>query len=134
MDLLFNDMPGGSVDIQTSTLELVGGGSSTGAGSTSNRPATLSFRNPYTFDTSTTITGTGTLEQDAYSSTLVLPGNYTFTGATSGFEGTLQVDGSLADSCGDPGVLGTLERDRDGRGLDGGAGGVSPGDGLIPAS
>ena len=46
--------------------------------------------------------------------TQVLPGNYTFTGATNLNASTLQVDGSLAGSAVDS-QWRDLERDRDGR-------------------
>ena len=91
-------MPGGSVDIQTGRLVLEQGGSSTGAAFNIESNGFLEFWAPYTFDTSTTISGTGELHHIDFDFALVLPGNYTFTGTTAVDAGTLQVDGSLAGS------------------------------------
>ena len=92
------NVPGGSVDIQTGRLVLEQGGSSTGAAFNIESNGFLEFWTPYTFDTSTTITGTGELHHIDFDFPLVLPGNYTFTGTTAVDAGTLQVNGSLAGS------------------------------------
>ena len=128
------DVPGGSVDVQTGSLVLEDGGSSTGAAFNIETQGTLEFWAPYTFDTSTTISGDGELHHIDYSFTQVLPGNYSFAGTTLLDAGGLQVDGSLAGSTvvmntGDSGNLsgtGTVGPITDD------LGGISPGDGTGP--
>ncbi len=128
------DVPGGSVDVQTGSLVLEDGGSSTGAAFNIESQGTLEFWAPYTFDTSTTISGDGELHHIDYSFTQVLPGNYSFAGTTLLDAGGLQVDGSLAGSTvvmntGDSGNLsgtGTVGPITDD------LGGISPGDGTGP--
>ena len=120
-------MTGGAVDIQTGSLELDGGGSSTGGAFTID--GTLNLASPFTFDTATTIDGSGVLEQTS-ASTLILPGTYTFSGNTLISAGVLQVDGSLASSSviDDATLTGTGTVDA--IGVDTGT--VSPGDGASP--
>ena len=124
LSLPFN-VPGGSVDIKTGPFELDQGGSSTGAAFNIEADGTLRFENAYTFDTSTTIVGTGMLNQNGFT-TLVLPGNYTFTGTTLVNEGTLQVAGSLIASAVTLGS-GTLSGTGTVGAVSGGAGNISPG-------
>ena len=128
------DVPGGSVDVQNGSLVLEDGGSSTGAAFNIESQGTLEFWAPYTFDTSSTISGDGELHHIDYSFTQVMPGNYSFAGTTLLDAGGLQVDGSLADSTvvmntGDSGNLsgtGTVGPITDD------LGGISPGDGTGP--
>jgi autotransporter-associated beta strand protein len=90
------NVPGGSVKtVAQSRLDLDNGGTSTGGGF--NIDGLLGFGNPYDFDLTTTISGTGELQKSGIG-TLVLPGNYTFAGSIDVVHGTVQADGSLADS------------------------------------
>jgi autotransporter-associated beta strand protein len=124
------DLSGGSVDIKTGLLELGGGGSSTAGALNIESDGGIRFQNVYTFDTSTTIVGSGALIQNGFT-TLVLPGKYAFTGETQVYEGTLQVDGSLTASAVTLGS-GTLSGTGTVAAVQGGAGAVSPGDGPDP--
>ena len=93
-DVPFN-VPGGSVDVKNgSQLDLDGGGTVTDAAFDVESGGDLDLAD-FTFDTATTITGTGSLELDS----MVLPGNYTFTGSAFASHGTIQVDGSFGGRC-----------------------------------
>ena len=133
LNVPFN-VPGGSVDVQTGRLVLENGGSSTGAAFNVESPGTLEFWNPYTFDTSSTIIGAGELHHVDFDFTLVLPGNYTYTGTTVLDAGTLQVDGSLAGSAviSDPGDGGALSGTGTVGPITANLTTVSPGDGAGP--
>ena len=129
MNVPFN-LPGGSVDIQSGALQLYQGGASSAAAFNIEADGVLEFSDVYSLDANTTIAGTGTLKQSGYT-TLVMPGNYAFTGTTSILEGTLQMDGSLTGSDVQIGS-GTLSGTGTVAAIIGGAGGVSPGDGSQP--
>ena len=91
---------GGTVDVQTGTLGLQGGGTETGAAFTIESGATLSFggTTTFTFDSGSTISGAGNLTK-AGTSTLTLGGDSpSFTGPTTISGGTLLVDGSQPSS------------------------------------
>ena len=89
------NVPGGSVDIiDGDRLDLDQGGTSTGAAF--NVDGLLGLVTPFAFDTATTISGAGTL-QERGSDTQAFPGTYTFTGSIDIRSGTVQVDGSLAN-------------------------------------
>jgi autotransporter-associated beta strand protein len=95
-----NVLPGGTVNVQTGTLGLMGGGTETGAGFTIESGATLDYSgpNPFTLDGGTTFSGAGSLTKDG-PTTLVLPGkSLSFTGITTVEGGTLLVDGSQPGS------------------------------------
>ena len=128
------DVPGGSVDVQTGRLILENGGSSTGAAFNVESPGALEFWNPYTFDTSSTISGAGELHHVDFDFALVLPGNYALTGTTVVDAGTLQVDGSLAGSTVilNSGNSGTLSGTGTVGPITAELGAVSPGDGAGP--
>jgi hypothetical protein len=122
--VLFN-VPGGSVDVQD--LRISGGGSSTGGTFTLEGPLDIE-NDAYTFDPTTSISGVGGITFGT-SGTQVLPGDYSYTGATE--VGSLQVDGSIASSAVD------LNGNLSGTGTVGSIGGneggnLSPGDAGAP--
>ena len=90
----------GSVDVQTGTLELLGGGTATNSAFTIESGTTLEFgaSTAFTFDSGSTLSGAGNLVKDG-SSVLSLGGSSpTFTGPTTVNGGTLEVDGSQPNS------------------------------------
>ncbi len=133
LNVPFN-VPGGSVDVQTGRLILEDGGSSTGAAFNIESQGSLEFWAPYTFDTSTTISGDGELHHLDFSFTQVLPGNSSFAGTTVLDAGGLQVDGSLTDSpvVMNTGDFGTLSGTGTVGPITDDLGGISPGDGTGP--
>ena len=95
----FNTM-GGSVNVQTGTLGLLGGGSQTGAAFSVGSAANLDFggSTAFSLDSGTTFSGAGHIIKDG-PTTVTLPGNSaSFTGPTTVNAGTLLVNGSMAVS------------------------------------
>jgi hypothetical protein len=124
----FND-DGGSVDVKQGTLELAGGGVSTGGSFTIESGATLEMdggpEDPYTFDAATTLSSAGSFTLGG-SGLVIFAGTSTLTGPTSD-GGELQFDGSQPSSTvsdtyslSGTGTVGPITSD---------AGQISPGDG-----
>jgi len=91
---------GGTVDVQTGTLGLQGGGTETGASFSIETGATLDFAGSTAFslDSGTTFSGAGNLTKDG-PTTLTLPGtSASLTGPTTVNSGTLLVNGSQPGS------------------------------------
>ncbi|MFI5460266.1 MAG: beta strand repeat-containing protein [Isosphaerales bacterium] len=94
------NVTGGTVDVQTGTLGLQGGGTETGASFSIETAATLDFAgsSAFSLDTGTTFSGAGNLTKDG-PTTLTLPGNSaSLTGPTTLNSGTLLVNGSQPGS------------------------------------
>jgi autotransporter-associated beta strand protein len=125
MYVKFN-VPGGSVDLQDNSQLDLGPGTTTAAAFDIETNAELEIGQGFTFDTATTISGSGGLLNDG----MVLAGNYTYTGSTTVNAGNLQVDGSLAGSAVDLGDSGDTILSGTGTvgAISVGAGEVSPGD------
>ncbi len=90
----------GSVDVQTGTLDLLGGGTATNSAFTIESGTTLEFgaSTAFTFDSGSTLSGAGNLVKNG-SSVLSLDGTSpNFTGPTTVTGGTLEVDGSQPNS------------------------------------
>ena len=95
-NVAFNVNAPGTVDVQTGTLVLAGGGTSTGGGFTVESGATLEFGGsaPFKLDSATTLSGTGSLTELASSTVKILGSSPSFTGPTDLEAGTMLVDGS----------------------------------------
>ena len=80
----FNVNAPGTVDIQTGILQLFGGGTSTGSLFTVESGATLDFIGsaPFTLDSATTLSGTGTVTEDGAGTVTILGNSPSFTGTT----------------------------------------------------
>src|SRR5262249_36783141 len=89
---------GGTVDVQSYYLDLLGGGIETGTAFTIPSGSVLELEGSFTFDSGTTFSGAGQITK--YGTTTVsYPGNSaSFTGPTYVVGGSLLVDGSLAGS------------------------------------
>jgi hypothetical protein len=92
----FNVNAPGTVDVQTGILNLWGGGTSTGGAFTVESGATLYFGGsaPFTLDSATTLSGTGTVTEDGTSTVTILGNSPSFTGPTDLGGGYMLVDGS----------------------------------------
>jgi Big-like domain-containing protein len=92
----FNVNAPGTVDIQTGILNLWGGGTSTGGVFTVESGATLYFGGsaPFTLDSATTLSGTGTVTEDGAGTVTILGNSPSFTGPTDLDAGFMLVDGS----------------------------------------
>src|SRR4029077_323450 len=87
------NVSGGSVDVQSGTLGLQGGGTETGAAFSMEPGATLDFAGatPFSLDSGTTFSGAGSLIKDG-PTTLTISGNSAgYTGPTTVCPGTLLV-------------------------------------------
>jgi hypothetical protein len=86
-----------TVDVQSGTLEIAGGGASTNSGVTIAADATLLITSNYSFDpaSASAISGAGTVKLDS-GSTLIMSGSYDITGATIiGVNTTATFNGSV---------------------------------------
>ena len=92
----FNVNAPGTVDVQTGILQLFGGGTSTGGAFTVESGATLYFGGsaPFTLDSATTLSGTGTVTEDGAGTVTILGNSPSFTGTTELGGGYMLVDGS----------------------------------------
>jgi Bacterial Ig-like domain (group 3) len=92
----FNVNAPGTVDIQTGILQLFGGGTSTGGAFTVESGATLYFGGsaPFTLDSATTLSGTGTVTEDGAGTVTILGNSPSFTGTTLLGAGLMLVNGS----------------------------------------
>ena len=89
------DTAGGTVDVQSGTLELEAGGTSTGSMFTVESGATLDFAGTWTLDANSTVDGAGTVTF-AGTDTITVNGGYDITGATVlAGSGTVDVDGPI---------------------------------------
>jgi fibronectin-binding autotransporter adhesin len=99
--IVFN-VNGGTVDVQTGTLNLQGGGINTSAAYTIESGATLDFGGDsyFTFDNASTVSGTGNLIKDGLgTSSITLDGSSPlFTGPTTVNAGMFLVDGSQSNN------------------------------------
>ena len=86
----------GSVDVQTGTLELLGGGTDTGATFTSEMGATLDFGGSHTLDAASSVGGAGTVGFTALG-TIAMAGTYDVTGTTidASVNGTVNFTGTI---------------------------------------
>ena len=86
----------GSVDVQTGTLELLGGGTDTGATFTSETGATLDFGGSHTLDAASSVGGAGTVGFTA-SGTIAMAATYDVTGTTidASVNGTVNFTGTI---------------------------------------
>ncbi len=94
------NVAGGTVDVQTGELGLMGGGTSTSAAYTIESGTTLDLSGsaPFSLDSASTLTGTGNFISEP-TSTVTLGGNSpSFTGPTAVNRGALLVNGSQANS------------------------------------
>ncbi len=90
----------GTINVQTGTLHLQGGGTGTGGAFAIEPGAAVDFdgTTPFSFDQSTTFNGAGSLIKDG-PTTLTIAGNSpAFTGSTTVNSGTLLVNGSQPGS------------------------------------
>jgi autotransporter-associated beta strand protein len=123
----------GSVDVQSGTLGLQGGGTETAATFSIANGSTLDFAGSTAFslDSDTTFSGAGNLTKDG-PTTLALQGNSaSFTGPTTVKSGTLVVNGSQPASAVTVASGGTLEGTGTVGAITTSGGTVSPGDGAL---
>ncbi len=92
------DATGGTVNVQTGTLGLLGGGTDTGATFTSETGATLDFGGAHTLDAATDVAGAGTVGFVSLGGTIALAGTYDVTGTTIDDSpgGTVDFTGTIA--------------------------------------
>ena len=92
------NVTGGTVDVQTGTLGLSGGGTDTSATFTSETGATLNFGGTHTLDSASSVGGAGTVGFVAPGDTIAMAATYDVTGTTidrSG-AGTVNFTGTIA--------------------------------------
>ncbi len=99
----FNVTSTGTVEVQAGTLRLDGGGTETGAAFTIDSGAVLDLSggaiSTYTFDSSTSLVGAGTLSVSGYGTVVTISSNNpALTGPTDIVSATLLVDGSQTNS------------------------------------
>ncbi len=126
IEILPFHVTGGSVDVQSGTLELLGGGASTSATFTAEAGGTLEFGGGHTLDANSTVGGAGSVIFGSSTSTTTVAGAYDVTGSTSSVSGgtvnftgtvdgigsTMTIDGGTLNFdiplSGNAGTIGTL--------------------------